>query len=365
MTPDPKTHPLRVGLNLLYLLPGKVGGTETYAFHLASRLAQSPDIAELHLFVNRSAAKWASGITGAIAHVAPVSGNVRTVRYLAEQLWLPNAARRSGIDVIHSLGYTGPLFCEVPHVITALDTSYLEPIVEMGRLRRWGLKVTVPLLARTARHVIAISQFTAASFVRRFGLEVSRVTVVPLGADGYPEASQEPSEVYERGLFVVVGGFHRYKNVDVAVRALGKLAGGGSVRLVITGRPPALALRPPGVEFSGYLSESDLRGLIQRATAVLVPSRYEGFGLPVVEAQAIGTPVLSSNAASLPEVAGAGAVLLDPDDVEGWAREMERLATDTAWRAELSRRGRANAGAYRWEDCAEQTTDVYRRLIGL
>ncbi|HID89832.1 MAG TPA: glycosyltransferase family 1 protein, partial [Anaerolineae bacterium] len=115
--------------------------------------------------------------------------------------------------------------------------------------------------------------------------------------------------------------------------------------------------------FLGYIPEVDKPALLSGALALVFPSLYEGFGLPVLEAQACGCPVVCSTAASLPEVAGEGALLVDPLDVAGWARAMARVATDPDLRADLTERGFANLRRFSWRRCARTVLSVIDTLL--
>ncbi len=113
----------------------------------------------------------------------------------------------------------------------------------------------------------------------------------------------------------------------------------------------------------GYVPDEDLPGLIRGARAMVYPSLYEGFGLPPLEAMAVGTPVLTSNTSSLPEVVGEAAVMVDPEDVEAMAVAMERLWTDETWRESLSMKGYQQAQQFNWDRSARETMDLYHRLL--
>ena len=116
------------------------------------------------------------------------------------------------------------------------------------------------------------------------------------------------------------------------------------------------------VHFTGFFPDDDLPALCSAATLLAMPSRYEGFGLPVLEAMACGTPVVCSNTSSLPEVAGDAALLVPPDDVRGWSEAIARVSTDDALCAQMRERGLAHAARFSWEQAARQTADLYRRV---
>jgi glycosyltransferase involved in cell wall biosynthesis len=114
------------------------------------------------------------------------------------------------------------------------------------------------------------------------------------------------------------------------------------------------------VRFTGFVSDDELPALYNAATLLALPSRYEGFGLPVLEAMACGTPVVCSNTSSLPEVAGQAALLVSPEDVQGWAEAITRLWNDDALLAQMRERGFAQAARFTWEHAARKTIEVYQ-----
>ena len=214
-----------------------------------------------------------------------------------------------------------------------------------------------------------------------YALPGDRVTVVPLGVSGEfsPVETDLPGELpaaVHAPFLLNVGDLHERRNLAVAVDAvLAARRHGGlpalSLVLVGTDRGPGDALSaraadagaPEAVVRVGRVDEPVLRALYRRATAFIYPSRYEGFGLPVLEAMASGTPVIASNAASIPELAGDGAILLDPDDARGWTNAVIRVTTDEAIRRELGARGRARASLFTWKRTARATMDVYQTCL--
>ena len=214
-----------------------------------------------------------------------------------------------------------------------------------------------------------------------YGLPGTRVTVVPLGVSGEFSPVDEgltalPAAV-DAPFLLNVGDLHERRNLAVAVEAVleARRHAGGlpalSLVLVGTDRGTGDALSamaagagaPEAVVRIGRVDEPVLRALYRRATAFVYPSRYEGFGLPVLEAMASGTPVIASNAASIPELAGDGAILLDPDDARGWTDAVIRVATDERLRRELGARGRARAGLFTWKRTARATMDAYQMCL--
>lgn len=239
-------------------------------------------------------------------------------------------------------------------------------------------------------HVLTDSRCSQRDIVERLGVPAGRISVVypgvelerfrPAGPDAQGEAKVEamkPSDStfpFERPYVLCVAGADPTKNVETLVEAFGRLPEGIRERhdLVLAGdfrRRLDLheRVRRAGIErqtvFTGVISDERLIELYQRAGLFVFPSKYEGFGLPVLEAMACGCPVISSSASSLPEVAGGAAILVEPSDIEGFTRQMERVLTDRALWGELRERGLARARQFSWDRTARETVAVYRRVV--
>jgi glycosyltransferase involved in cell wall biosynthesis len=226
-----------------------------------------------------------------------------------------------------------------------------------------------------------VSTFSAQEIHAAYGIPLDRITVAPLGVEHHFEPSyaglgiELPPEVSEPYL-LHVGDLHERRNLGVVVEALiearrnfGALPGmslvlAGQDRGVVYGlcEIAAQAGVPDAVVPLGVVEEDRLRALYRRATALVYPSLYEGFGLPLIEAMASGTPVLASHAASLPEVLGNAGVLLDPLDVAGWRDAIVQVANDEGVRSRLRTAGVARAAEFTWERTARITLGVYRRV---
>jgi glycosyltransferase involved in cell wall biosynthesis len=242
------------------------------------------------------------------------------------------------------------------------------------------MRVLIPASARRSRRIVVDAESTRRDLAEHLGVPTAKVDVVPLGASPSSPAAPAPeAEVRERhGLgdrpVVLSASAKRpHKNLARLLRAVAAIDPERRPALVIPGYPTpheaelrALA-RELGIEgdvaFPGWVDAAELEGLYALATAVVFPSLYEGFGLPVLEAMGRGVPVATSDVSSLPEVAGDAALLFDPTDVNAIRAAIERLLGDPAARARLRAGGRARAAAFTWERTAELTVAAYERAL--
>jgi glycosyltransferase involved in cell wall biosynthesis len=344
---------IHVGLNLIFCVPGETGGMETAARQLIPVLAEQPDLG-LTAFVNREAAGTFDGVDEV---VVPVNATNRVEWVRGEQQLLPTLARRAGVHVIHSLGSTAPLWGAFRRVTTIHDLHYkLVPEAHFG-IRDLGMRVLVPGAARRSHRIIAVSEATRDDLRRHLRVDLAKVDVVPHGVT-------EPSQVDRRPerLVLCVGAKRPHKNAVAVVEALA----GTDLRLIVTGyRTPyddVLRERAAALDVALELPDwvDDLDDLYARAGVVVVPSLYEGFGLPVLEAMVRGVPVVASNRSSLPEVAGDAALLVDPEDRGALRGAIERALQDGVT---LGAAGRERARQFSWERTAQLTVETYRRAL--
>ncbi|HEY8164953.1 MAG TPA: glycosyltransferase family 1 protein [Gemmatimonadaceae bacterium] len=364
---------MRIALNLLYLIPGVVGGTETYAKALIRTLAALDGDNEYIVFVNRLGAEMditpASNFRRVVCGFNPIR---RAVRYLWEQSVLPVQLRRERPDLVHSLGYVVPLAASAPQVVSVPDLNFL------GH-QGWGTPLGrrlhgffVQRSVNKADHVITISDFSRGEIVRRLGVPEEKVTVVSLAAGGRTDAravrqSQVGTVDIDTPYILAFSALTGHKNIARLVSAFKKISTEVPHSLLLVGHlPDNPAFREEieqtagdRVHFTGYLSDEEVGSLMQRASLFAFPSLYEGFGLPVLDAQQAGVPVACSSAAALPETAGKGACLFDPLSVEDIARALKRCLLDADLRARLIRDGYENVRRFSWDKTARETLRIY------
>ena len=377
----PQTTAMRVGLNLLFLVPGETGGMEVYARELMAALAVARPDLELVAFVNREAAA-APGPWQDLGRmvVVPVDGRSRVQRVRAEQLALPGRARGEGIELLHSLASTAPARGRYRRIVTIHDLHYrVLPDAHFGLLGL-GMRVLVPLAARGSDRVIAISEATAADVRRYLKVPASRLDVIPSGIGVSPGGEVAPEALLRerhglgrRPVALSVSAKRPHKNLVRLFEALAAIAPASRPVLVVPGYPTPYEreLREAGrrlgvlddVRLLDWVSSAELEGLYALASVFVFPSLNEGFGLPVLEAMRRGVPVACSNVTSLPEVAGDAALLFDPLSVPAITAAMQRILGDPPEARRLRVAGRARAAIFTWEATARATARSYERAM--
>jgi alpha-1,3-rhamnosyl/mannosyltransferase len=294
---------------------------------------------------------------------------------LPDPAWHGAAALRASreADVFLSTNsYLTAWFTRIPTAIVVYD---LVPFVDRANAKTSSARIeqaTIRPALRRAAALPCISDATRADLVRLFPATTAKASTIPLAADpafGAPVAAPgHPS--LDAPYVLAVGTLEPRKNLErllAAWNALGDEGRAGHVLALVgpigwDATPILEAAREHGARLLGRVSEEELRALYAGAAAFAYPSLYEGFGLPVLEAMAAGTPVLTSSISSLPEVAGDAAVLVDPRDAGAIADGLRRLLADRALAASLAERGRARAATFSWERTARETLALLQAI---
>jgi glycosyltransferase involved in cell wall biosynthesis len=299
------------------------------------------------------------------------------------QVQVAAAARRLNLDVLHDPSGTLPiLLSAVPAIATIHDTiPYVQP--RSSTLLDWLIQhCWLPLAVPRLSHVITVSHQSSQDLQRWLAIPARKITVIPLAAETrfhpVPEAQYQPilkRHGLEQPFILYVGSVEPRKNLLRLLQAYQRLRQ-WSTRwsLVIVGARNLWKSSPVArftqnndlqgcVRFTGYVADADLPALYSAADLFVFPSLYEGFGLPVLEAMACGTPVVTANTASLPEVAGEAALLVDPYNVEALAEAMQKVLSDHELALDLRRRGFERAAQFTWERTARLTISVYQQVL--
>jgi glycosyltransferase involved in cell wall biosynthesis len=293
--------------------------------------------------------------------------------HIWEQFVLPRKVQAS--DILWSPANTGPLGVK-NQVVTIHDLSPLDqPQGFKPQFRLW-YRILLPQLARRVRAIITDSEFSRGKIISRLGVNPEKVHAIALGVD---QAHFSPRDAHEiaatrekyqlpETYLLFVGSLQQRKNLDRLLRAWEQVANQDSeIGLAIVGGSahpflnPNLDPIPPNVHMIETLNDRELPSLYSGAQTFIMPSLYEGFGLPVLEAMSCGTPVIAANAGALPEVAGKSALLVDPYDINDIASAIDQLVTDQELRNDLASKGLARAGEFSWDRTAMQIKTVLEK----
>jgi glycosyltransferase involved in cell wall biosynthesis len=365
---------MRIGLDCRTVTAPKTGD-RTYALNLLRALARTDAENEYYLYTWEPTTLTEVGSSRFHPVLLPASP-----RWTWTPLVFPRDLARRRMDLAH-VQYIIPPSTPVPIVSTIHDIAFRRFPALFPLKHRLLLNLLIPTAARNAAAVITGSESTRRDLIELYEVEPERITVTPYAADPIyqPMDRDEARQAVRKRLRVPVpyllsvGVLQPRKNLPRLVRAYNRIARGIPHRLVLVGKEgwagealqQAISEAPPGREpiFTGYVPDADLPALYAGADLFVYPSLYEGFGLPPLEAMACGTPVITSNTSSLPEVVGDAGVMVDPLDTEALADAIVSLLNDERRRNELAEAGPKRAAQFTWDRTARETVEVYRRVF--
>lgn len=375
---------MHIGIDA-HAIGAQQGGNETYIRGLIRALAEIDDRNRytIYLAEARAAEEWREGFARNYSNfeirlLPKPTPLVRVPLFLTYEL--KRRPPHSQIDVLH-VQYTAPPFCRVPVVATIHDLAFEHMPETFTRRGSFQLKLTVRRTAQRAMRIATVSEFSRQDLLRTYQLPPEKVAVTYNGVESHFTTLAAPNETEDvrqrfsisRDYLLAVGSLQPRKNLVRLIRAYAKLRTENEnfrPQLVIVGRKLWLADEifaevrkqrwADDVILTGYVSDEDLPKLYRQATAFVYPSLFEGFGLPPVEAMACGTPVVTSNVSSLPEVTGEAALLIDPLDQSAIESALLQITGNQVLRARLRSQGTEQAKKFTWQATAEKTLQLYR-----
>lgn len=378
----------RVAINLLWMVPGVVGGSETYTARLLHGLAERSSELDYTLFALPQFASAHPELARTFRTVyAPLRGQLKPARVLAgEAGWMALRCRKMGIDIVHHAGGVVPLIRPARPLLTIHDLQYLYYPEYFTRSKLAYLKMVMPRSAESARLILTPSEFTRRTVIERMNIDPSIVRVVPHGIS--PKEVVEPaSDVRERfeipgDYFLYPAALYPHKNHLVLVAAFARLLQlHPEATLVLTGAKGSMQwgtarsmeapldeeIRKLGirdrVRSLGFVQAADLEGLYRGASALTFPSRFEGFGAPILEAMARGVPIIAADATAIPEVVRDAGCLVSPDNPDHWFEAMSEILENEETRTRLAKAGPERAASYTWANAADILEDSYRHVL--
>lgn len=373
---------MRIAVNTRLFLKGRLEGIGWFAHEVLSRMVKKHPEHEFIFIFDRPYHKdfiFAPNVTPVV--LKPQARHP-ALYYLWTEWGIPRILRKYKADVYFSPDGLGSLRTKVPTCVTIHDLAYKHYPEFMDKMHRWHYAHYLPRFARHARRIIAVSEYTKQDIVKQFDLPESKIDVVYNGAhDGYGpisyEEKQKVKEQYTGGeeFFLFTGALHPRKNVVNLLKAFVKFKRRqrSRIKLVIVGRmawqyseiAKAKDHMPykEDVVWAGYLDVTELARITASAYALVYPSLFEGFGIPIVEAMTSDVPVIVSNSSSMPEVGGAAALLVDPASPDDIAEKMMMIYKDETLRDRMIAAARVEKLRFDWDRSADQVWECLMKCV--
>jgi len=371
---------MKIGLDIRLLTYRR--GMGNYVYHLVTELAQIDSTNHYILYTNQP-------------HDLTLPDNFQTQQLtmptypLWEQLALSYAARRDQLDILHCPANTAPLLPlgQTKLFLTIHDVMYLLPSTQLPispswyqRLGRWYRQLVVPPVARRADKVITVSAYSRQDIAQHINLNTSKIAVTLEAPNAVchfvtnNSVLQPARQKYNltSPFILALAGIDPRKNTAKIIEAFAKLPNFTTYQLVLVGlsRPAQHAFRQQAqqldivnqVIFTDFVPEADLVALYNLAELFIYPSLYEGFGLPILEAMACGTPVITAPSGSIPEIAGDAAIMVNPTNVTEMSQAMYRVLSNKTLAEQLRQKGLAQVKRFSWRNTARQTLQLYEQV---
>ena len=378
---------MNIGVNTLFLIPGEVGGTETYLREILMEIARSFPSQEVLLFTNRENDIHLRNLFESYQQFSfcslPCRAMNRYQRIILEQTLLPCYVAKTDIDLLWSPGYTAPFFSSCPQVVTIHDMQYKRHPEDLTFLARLATDMLVRSAVRRCQKIIAVSEFSRCEIIQFTQVSSDKIAVIPEAADPLYAEILSKAEIRkrlaplfpsDRSYILCVANSYPHKNVHALIQAFGDILDRVPHDLVLVGKPrlgeplvqKAIARLPSKDRFHRIdrVDKGQLIAFYQGADLFVFPSLYEGFGLPVLEAMMAGTPVIAARKGSIPEVGGDRITYFDADRPGDLLKQMMRILNLSGdQHLTLIRKARAHAESFSWKLTAQKSLDCFQALI--
>lgn len=372
---------MKIGINAVFLVAGKGGGIERYLRGLLKWLAIIDKKNEYLLFGNKDNAGTFELRENFREIISPVSARVRPAKILWEQIFLPFQLKKEKVDIVLSAGNIAPKLTFCPSIVIIYDLISFAYPENFSLAERLALKYLLYRTATFADRIITISESSKKEIQKWLGVSEDKISVVYGGCDENFRKDEIDIE-RAKNKFGIKNGFifcsaslRRYKNLDGLIRAYNILKKKYAItqKLVLAGHKEKyyeemqelvklLGLQND-VIFTGFITEDELRSLYSSADTIVYPSFYEGFGLPLLEAMASGTPVVASDSTSIPEVVGDAGLLFDPHNINEMAETIYSVIKDKDLKKVLISKGFERIKEFTWERTAEGVLGVINSAV--
>lgn len=374
---------MNIGLNLLYLIPGKVGGTENFARNIVKEISTLDKKNNYFIYLNNENKDLFSNLPSnfKIIHCKFNATN-RFIRTIWEQIILPLQCLTNRIDTLHSLGYTAPLITHCKKITTIYDLNYYYFPEDFSRLYGLVMSILMPLVAKSSDIILVHSKKSKEEISSVFNIKKNKIYVAYGGVSDVFRLKYSSGQISKtlkkykvnKPFILSAATSHPHKNLDGLVLAYKYLVNKYKIKhnLVLLGfsgrgqnklnellSDPEFKKR---VILTGWVDPFlDMPKFYKSASLFVFPSLYEGFGLPLVESMACGVPLIASNASCIPEVVGNGGVITDATDYKKLAISMYKVITNKKLSKSLVKKGIAKSMEYNWQDLASYCIRLYEK----
>lgn len=368
--------PLNIAINLLYMNRRLSGGSITYGINLVNELVKIDKVNQYTIYINKDCTDLPLVLSNNfIIKLIPFKNKYVYVRYFWEQFIFPFILFFKRFNIVHSPGYVGPVLCPSVHIVSILDMNYKRHGASMSKSKRILLGPMVKLMSIFAKRILTISNFSKDEICKELGVSSNKVTVTHLSGssdDIKISAKIDLESLYgiDSDYIIAFGSTSSHKNILGLIEAFAILSNKiNYIKLILVGfQHNNLELNElilklnllNRVNFTGFVPDEHILPLLVGSKLFVFPSFYEGFGIPLLDAQAAGVPVACSTAASLPEVGNLAALYFDPNNIDQMAEVMMKILTNSELAKDLIAKGYSNRAKFSWQKTAVETLECYK-----